>query len=207
MFPRFQTLMAVLATCGLSAATAQPAGKTDPPNPLPKEIVEAWKEAGAQAGWMRADRFGLLEMLPQNKGRAGDLPAFKLAAWKDGLLAKLPVPASGFGLDLFGSQVKDSGLQDLAGLKSLQALNLRFNFISDAGLKELAELKNLQTLNLGFTLVGDAGMKELAGLKNLQSLELYKTVVTDAGLKELAELKNLQILDVSGTKVTDAGLK
>jgi hypothetical protein len=148
-----------------------------------------------------------LQLLPEKKGAAGDLPAFKLSLWKDGLLPKLPAPAAAFGLDLFGSKVKDVGLKELAGLKNLQALNLRLNFVSDAGMKELAELKNLRTLNLGFTLVTDAGMKELARLTNLQSLEVFRTQVTDAGLKELAGLENLQVLDVGGTQVTDAGLK
>src|SRR5438874_2734396 len=106
MFLRCITMLTLLTTCGLSAATAQPPGKTDPLKPLPAAIFEAWKDAGAKAGWMRADKFGLLEFLPENKGRAGDLPAFKLPAWKDGLLAQLPVPATGFGLDLFGVQVK-----------------------------------------------------------------------------------------------------
>ena len=43
----------------------------------------------------------------------------------------------------------DAGLKELAGLKSLQMLNLDSTKVTDAGLKELAGLKSLQTLNLG----------------------------------------------------------
>ena len=38
----------------------------------------------------------------------------------------------------------DAGLKELAGLKSLQTLNLTNTQVTDAGLKELAELKSLQ---------------------------------------------------------------
>ena len=63
--------------------------------------------------------------------------------------------------------------------------------MTDAGLKELAGLKSLQTLDLGDTQVTDAGLKELAGLKSLQTLDLSDTKVTDAGLKELAGAEEL----------------
>jgi len=79
--------------------------------------------------------------------------------------------------------------------------------VTDAGLKELATLTNLTTLYLGGTDVTDAGLKELAALKNLTTLDLFNTKVTDAGLKELAALKNLTSLYLGGTQVTDAGVK
>jgi internalin A len=216
MQPRYSTwrrtvaamgALVIMAAGGHPGFTAEPPAQKAPPKPLPKEIVEAWKEAGADVGWMRADKFGLLKLLLKKEGLDGDLPAFGFSAWKDGLLPKLPAPAAAFGLNLFGCKVRDVGLKDLAGLKNLRALNLRFNQVSDAGLKELAPLKNLQTLNLGFTYVSDAGLKELAALKNLEALELFRTLVTAAGLKELAELKKLQKLDLGGTRVTDAGLQ
>ena len=57
--------------------------------------------------------------------------------------------------------------------------------VADAGLKDLAVLKHLQTLHLRFTEVTDAGLKDLAPLKYLQTLDLDNTRVTDSGLKEL----------------------
>ena len=109
-------------------------------------------------------------------------------------------------LDLHSTKVTDAGLKELAGLKSLQVLNLAGTQVTDAGLKELADLKNLQILDLNLTKVTDAGLKELAGLKSLQTLNLNYTQVTDAGLKELAGLKSLRSLGLAGTKVTDAGV-
>src|SRR6476646_7418116 len=103
---RVITLVASLAACGPSVAGGQPPAKADPPKPLPKEVVAAWTGAGAEVGWMRADRFGLLRVVPEKDGKDGDLPAFKIAPWKDSLLPKLPAPAVAFGLDLFGSEVK-----------------------------------------------------------------------------------------------------
>lgn len=94
MSPRFIILLAVLTTGGMSVAAVQPLDKNDPPKLLPGEVVEAWKEAGAVVGWMRADRFGLLQLLTEKNGGAGDLPAFKLSPRKDGLLPKLPAPAA-----------------------------------------------------------------------------------------------------------------
>ena len=65
--------------------------------------------------------------------------------------AKLPAPASPFGLSLASTDVTDEGLKELAGLKSLQALDLSYTRVTDAGLKELAGLKNLHALNLSGT--------------------------------------------------------
>src|ERR1022692_1438917 len=50
--------------------------------------------------------------------------------------------------------------------------------VADAGLKELAGLKSLQNLNLDSAKVTDVGLKELAGLKSLQVLTLSYTKVT-----------------------------
>ena len=35
-----------------------PKGSIDAPQPLPKEIVDAWKETGAKIGWLRAKEPG-----------------------------------------------------------------------------------------------------------------------------------------------------
>ena len=110
-------------------------------------------------------------------------------------------------VDFTNTNVTDTGLKVLAGLKSLQTLYLGETQVTDAGLKELAGLKSLEALHLGETRVTDAGLKELAGLKSLKSLYLGETQVTDAGLKELTGLTSLQTLHLGETQVTDAGLK
>ena len=258
-------------------AAGAPPAKTDAPKPLPEDIVTAWKEAGAEVGWLRVypDGFKLDggeviwphvfpgvpiafgQFVVEKQGAPGDLPAFRFAFWHEGRLAKLPAPASAFGLSLCGTQIfmtdaelelerlqptrglrprlvdrrlTNSVLKELAGLKSLQALDLEGTLVTDAGLKELAGLKSLQALNLRHTQVTHAGLKELAGLKlktlvlpftltdnDLEHylaaiepptrLSLFAQQVTDAGLKELAGLQSLQALDLRFSRVTGAGLK
>jgi hypothetical protein len=227
--------LTMVVTCGLSARADPPPGKNDAPKPLSKQVVEAWEKAGAEVVWMRVDKFGFPEY-SIDEPVAGDLPVFFFAYWEEGLLAKLPEPASPYGLYLYrydtpltdvalkelvglkrlqtlglggphGPQRWGAELKELAKLKALQTLMLRCNRVTDEGLKELAGLKTLQALDLYHTGVTDTGLKELAGLKNLQRLDLRDTSVTVAALKELADLKSLQALNLRNTQVTDASLK
>jgi hypothetical protein len=132
-------------------------------------------------------------------------------------------------LDLYGSTITDSDLQDLAGFEELQSLGLGRTKITDTGLKELARFKQLQSLDLSFNVnVTPAGLKNLPSLNELDftfnaamtdaflkeldlpkltKLNLQNTAVTDEGLKELARLPKLQVLILDGTAVTNAGLK
>jgi internalin A len=109
-------------------------------------------------------------------------------------------------LDLANSKLTDEDLNQLAGLKRLQTLNLLNAVqVTEAGLKELAALKELQTLHLwdcgGAT---DEGLKELAALKSLRQLFLAGANVSDAGLKHLAGLKELRELNLNSTALRDA---
>jgi internalin A len=176
---------------GQSSGASSAVGEDQQPKPLPEKVVETWRNAGFQVGWLRVEASGLMMFVPADAGKAGHLAAFGYDRDRKELaLAKLPDPGQPFALDLGGSaqarvEVTDAALKELAGLRSLQALDLHDTRVTDAGLKELAGLKNLQALDLSQTEVTDAGLKELAGLKNLQSLHLDYTLVTDAGLKEL----------------------
>jgi Leucine-rich repeat (LRR) protein len=203
------------------------------PGPLAPEVVQAWRDAGAEVGCM-------IHLPPQQSsyrfwspwretGDAQSLPAFRFPQRYP--LAKLPDPGTPFGLDLHcgfsgglppkelagfknlralnlgGSQrLMDADLKELAGLKNLQALYLFYDAVTDAGMKELAGMTNLQVLDLTSTRITDAGLKELAGMTNLQALNLYQTKVTNVGLKELAGLKNLRWLSLGHTQVTEAGV-
>lgn len=196
-------------------------GKAKKVQELPKELVAAWTKADASFGWMAVDlKFrgsnGWIEIdefgsATQHKGyearKADTLPAFRFTTWKAGVVAMLPPPKTAFGLSLQLATITDTGLKELAGMPSLQLLDLYFTPVTDTGMKELAGLQNLQALCLSGTQVTDVGLKELAGLRKLQSLNLFNTKVTDAGLKELAGLKNLHSLILRNTQVTDAGLK
>jgi hypothetical protein len=127
-------LWAVCATA--SFADLQP-GKTEPPKPLPEEIVQAWEKAGARPGWIGLNKYGKFLFAEEATGLTGAVPAFRFSGWKDGVVAGLPVPAAPFGLDLDRTSVTDAGLRELAGLKSLQTLNLSLTQVTGAGVGEL----------------------------------------------------------------------
>ncbi len=193
-------------TVGLVVLAAALAEEEDKPSPLPAAVVAAWKNVGADVGWMRRNDKGYLEFRLDKEGKAGEVPSFRFDAWNEGVIGRLPPPKRGFGLCLTATQLTNPGLKDLSGLKNLELLDLSFTDLTGAGLKALLPLKNLQSLDISNTQIADAGPKELAGLTNLRSLNLASTRVTDAGLKDLARLKNLQSLTLTFTKVTDAGV-
>jgi internalin A len=204
--------LAVLASCGPGVFVGAEPGANGAPKPLPPEIVKAWREAGADVGWMKdappkpSSGYGYWEPF-REKGEAGAVPAFRYHPDKEGVPGKLPDPGVPFGLDTHCCAMKDAEFKQLAGLKSLQSLNLGGALLlTDTGLKELAQLKNLQALYLFYAHVTDAGLKELAGLKNLQVLDLSHTQVTYAGLKELAGLKSLQWVNLHRAEVTAVGI-
>ena len=199
-------IVAVTLLCLYAAAVS-----AQTPKELDPKVVEAWKKAGAKAGWYGLNRFGYYRFSEAKPKDPAAVPAFLCPSVRVEVIATLPAPSAPFAVDLSGTVMTevmtDALLKELAGFKSLQNLDLRFTRVTDAGLKELADLKSLQTLDLDDTKVTDAGLKELAGLKSLQTLGLASTKVTDAGLKELAGLTKLQTLILNNTKVTDAGLK
>src|SRR5687767_13945373 len=111
--------LVLLTASGLRGAADPPAGKTDWPKLPPKEIVETWKKARAEAGWMGVNRHGFLVFLfeevkgPEENSVTGVVPAFRFMRWHPDV-AKLPAPASAFGLDLGDTLVNDDGLKELA---------------------------------------------------------------------------------------------
>ncbi len=110
-------------------------------------------------------------------------------------LAPLAGLASLQTLNLWNTQVSD--LSPLAGLASLQSLNLINNQVSD--LSPLAGLASLQSLDLRDTQVSD--LAPLAGLASLQTLTLWNNQVSD--LAPLAGLASLQWLDLRNNQVSD----
>src|SRR5437899_1908736 len=75
----------------------------DAPQPLPQEIHGAWKAAGARVGWLRIQQLGFRsrqfvfhELDTEPSAPPGDVPAFHLARWQPGQIAKLPVPMAAF---------------------------------------------------------------------------------------------------------------
>ena len=106
-----------------NAKPGDQANKANPVQELPAELVAAWEKADARVGWMSADQF-FLNFREGVEGKKGEVPAFRFRTWTAGVVAKLPQPQTAFGLDFTNAQVTDAGLKELAGLKSLQSLNL-----------------------------------------------------------------------------------
>ena len=202
----FGCLSVVCLALGLSSSGRLAANQAapEPPDgdrtaqPLPTDVVSAWEKAGASVGWFgpaSTGRFGpdrrngywQFNTQREELDVARSVPTFKIHAWREGMLAKLPAPARAFGLDLSETHVTDAGLKELAGLKQLTTLDLFGTQVTDAGLKELAGLMQLTTLYLSETQVTDAGLKELAGLKQLTTLDLSYTRVTATGTAELGK--------------------
>ncbi len=178
------------------------------PESLPADVVAAWEKAGAETGWMMPDEFGVLEFRAAGVAKEGELPRFRFREWRERMLSQPPPPERAFGLDLSHSRVTEACLRELAGLKSLRALNLGFcKGVADATLKELAGMMQLQALDLCDMTMNDADMRELTGLKQLQTLNLSSTKVTDTGLKELAGMTQMQNLNLRHSDITDEGLK
>ncbi len=108
----------MLATAASTGRADSPPAKTDAPQPLPENIVTAWKDAGAEVGWLRLFKADYFWFVWEEEGKPGDLPAFHFHSWQEGRLAKLPAPAPVFGLsfgkqNLGGTQVTDAGLKEL----------------------------------------------------------------------------------------------
>lgn len=106
-------------------------------------------------------------------------------------------------LGLKGTQITDTGLVHLEGITGLRALTLDRTQITDAGLVHLKKLTQLSYLDLSGTQITDAGLVHLKTLTSLRRLDLEDTQVTDAGVKHLEGLTNLAL---SGPEITDAAI-
>ena len=118
------------------------------PARLPTEIVAAWTNAGAKVGWVAVGQFGNLTFREGVEETKDEVSGFKFFKWTDGVIGKLPQPETAFGLVLNSTQVTNAGLKELAGLKSLQLLDLKGTKVTDAGVAELR--KSLPTLRIGW---------------------------------------------------------
>lgn len=146
-----------------------------------------------------------------------------------------PLPREGFilvAIDLHrDGNLTDKDLGRLAGLSTLEALDLSQTQISDAGLTRLTEVACLNRVNLEGTRVTDDGIrhlvhqcpnltrlfigrtactgsvvKHLAQLKQLERLSLDALPIADGDISELGTLNHLQELSLSETNITDQGL-
>jgi hypothetical protein len=124
--------------------------------------------------------------------------------------AATALPERSFFVDaitLIGNQrVSDGGLQNLVGLRSIQALRLGASSLSDTGMASVCSLTTLTELGIGGTKVTDPGLEHLDNLKNLKILNLANCQVGGAGLFQVGRLTELDKLHLGGVQVGDTGL-
>jgi hypothetical protein len=109
-------------------------------------------------------------------------------------------------VSLYGRPVADADLENLKGLRWLQALNLEGTGVTDAGYAHLKELTGLYHLRLKGTRVTDAALVHVKKLTGLRFFTVAGTAVTDAGVAHIGNCNELEDLGLDGTRVTDAGL-
>jgi uncharacterized membrane protein len=104
-----------------------------------------------------------------------------------------------------GTNFGDAELGQLAPLGSnLRWLDLAGTAVTDSGLQQLSNMPNLLRLHLERTAVTDDGLGSLTNLAHLEYLDLYATTVTDDGLELLQTLPRLKRVFLWQTKVTPA---
>lgn len=110
-------------------------------------------------------------------------------------------------LDLASWAITDVGLEPLPELARPQTLWLSNTQVTDMGLVHLAGMTSLNKLDIrGNQGINGSGLTHLVGLSRLTQLDLRNSNMTDAGLIHLIEMKSLTYLDLRYTQITDTAV-
>jgi hypothetical protein len=111
-------------------------------------------------------------------------------------------------LSLYYADFGDDVLGDLEGLSSLKELLIRYNRnFTGSGLERLAGLKNLEALDLELTGLTEETRPVFTAFPRLQTLSLSKNRVGEAAAEEAARLVFLRRLNLSGASLTGEALR
>lgn len=111
-------------------------------------------------------------------------------------------------LDLSAGWTTDSDLDRVAGMASLERLNLAQTRVTDAGLERLRPLRRVRELDLYFSeFFTDDGVAMLRDWKQLERLNLRGTRVTSRVFEPISQMTALRTLDVSYSQIDDAGVE
>jgi len=105
----------------------------------------------------------------------------------------------------FVEYISDGGIAHLKGWKQLRYLNIRGTEVTSAVFEHLAGLTSLESLDVGFSLVNDERFDRLASLERLHYFAFGGNKLTGRCLPLLRLLPALTHLDVSGKQQTDSG--
>lgn len=202
--------------------------------PIAPDVIEAWQQAGAKAGWMWLNPLGSVTFttnlkdaqrnLEKSKERISadmtglkPIPAFQITDGKEIGLEKLPIPAVPFGLAVH-TPATDDGFKAIEGLDHLIALKVEGRSVDDKllpltahHLQSISKVKHLKVLDLErcfprYERIAEGILRELVPLKNLEYLSLMGNPVIDEDLKPIGELKDLRGLNLRFTEVGGPGL-
>jgi hypothetical protein len=109
-------------------------------------------------------------------------------------------------LDLSNTPLRGTGLSWLRGLKKRKKLDLSGSEMRDAQLVHVAAFGGLEELDLGSTPLTFESVRQLSQLTRLRKLDLYGTRIDDSRLADLAAIGSLEELDLGATKVTSKSL-
>jgi Leucine-rich repeat (LRR) protein len=107
-------------------------------------------------------------------------------------------------LDIAFTGVKGSGLSALSRLP-LTKLHLSGSQVDDDGMQSVAGIASLETLDIGDTRISDKGVEKVRGLKNLKKLDLQLNRITDKSIPALESLIQLEELNIEFTDLSAAG--
>lgn len=103
----------------------------------------------------------------------------------------------------FAEYVTDEGVAAIKDWKHLKRLNLHGTKAGDSALEHIAGITSLESLDVGSTLMTDVGLERLTMLTNLKELTMGGNELGDAGLQALRQMPNLTYLDLSGRQGND----
>jgi len=106
----------------------------------------------------------------------------------------------------FAEQITDEGASVVRNWKHLKKLNLHGTKITDSTLEFLAGVPTLEWLDISSAQITDTGLEQLSALTNLKWLAMGGNKLTDASLQFLRQMPQLEYLDIGGQQRTDSGL-
>lgn len=103
----------------------------------------------------------------------------------------------------FAQYVTDEGVAAIKDWKKLKRLDLQGTKAGDSALEHIAGITTLESLNVGSTLMTDVGLERLTSLPNLKQLTMGGNELGDAGLQALRQMPGLTYLDLRGRQGND----
>lgn len=111
-------------------------------------------------------------------------------------------------LDVSLMRITDEGVAYLKGHQRLKEIDgLNGLGITDNAIFCLQQIPCLDRVNLSSTAISDAGMEHLVKIKQLKIAFLEHVAITDRGCRELAKMRGLEELSLVGTLITDKGMR